>query len=165
MELGRAQPLRDEALHVVVRAPRRPCPDAASTPTKPGPAIIARVARARPSAVGRCPRTAAAGRRTSSAGTEAGRPCTRVHARDRRLRCSRGAGRFDRPSAAPARARAISASVDPRAGHRQHQRRRVAEVLDEVDRAGAVRQIADRVELQLDVVELLAGVADALRRA
>src|SRR5262249_4291497 len=48
--------------------------------------------------------------------------------------------------------------VGARAGHGQHQRRGVAEILDEFDRPRALRQIANRVELEADVVELLADV-------
>ena len=78
------------------------------------------------------------------------------HARSGTRR-NRGAGRFD-GALQRAGARRNLRVLDARAGHRQHQRGRVAEVLDEVDRTGAVRQVADRIELQLDVVELLSGV-------
>src|ERR1044071_1625198 len=55
-----------------------------------------------------------------------------------------------------ARARLKLRRADGRAGDREHQRRRVAEVLDEVDRARALRQVVDGVELHLDVVKVLA---------
>ena len=52
--------------------------------------------------------------------------------------------------------------VGRRAGHGQHQRRRVAEILDEVDGAGALGQIRHAVQLELDIVELFARLLHAL---
>jgi hypothetical protein len=46
--------------------------------------------------------------------------------------------------------------------HREHQRRGVPEVLHEVIGTGALRQIGDGVELQLDVVELLGDILGAI---
>src|ERR1041384_1388740 len=48
--------------------------------------------------------------------------------------------------------------VDFRTRNREHQSRCVAEVLDEVDWAGATRQIANTVEPQLDIVKLFASL-------
>src|SRR5262249_53992332 len=45
-----------------------------------------------------------------------------------------------------------------RAGNCQHQGGGVAEVFPELDWAGTARQVVDPVELQLDVIELLARV-------
>ena len=56
--------------------PRRLVADAASTPTKPGP-VITRASANRPSAVAVSAKSRT-GRRTTSAGTAAGRLCTRV---------------------------------------------------------------------------------------
>src|ERR1043165_6832376 len=52
--------------------------------------------------------------------------------------------------------------VSLRSRDRQHQRRRVAEVLNKVDWTSAIRQIVNAVELQLDIVKLFAGLFEVL---
>ena len=49
-------------------------------------------------------------------------------------------------------------AVRGRTGHREHQCRRLAEFLDELNRSGAFGQIGQRIELDFDVVEFLAGL-------
>ena len=128
--------------------------DAASTPTKPGP-VITRASTNRPSRC-RCVREES-DRSTDDFRRDRGRQTLHQgHARSGTWR-HRGAGRFD-GALERAGARRNLCVLDARACNRQHQRGRIAEVLYEVDRTGAVRQVADRIELQLDVVELLSGV-------